>query len=965
MSTVGENRALRDQFNEIDGRLVDLGKRYNKANAQYNSSGASEDLAKELQSIKEELYSISFTSIRQENVSGDLFDPTLAKAIETKTDLAWNISKLTSSLLVTVTKDLKNKKSDEDAAKTEKESAAANTASSAVPDAEKNTTPLEEPIPEESPAIVEQPLPQPKSTTSLDPPSKNKIAEENKKRKSSARPNPLFEYADYTYGLSLHVIPPENYNKLMTIPGYQYIPSTDGGVGTVLIASGGRRNDTNFKRHPDFNEDFYFKELKFTTIVGLNSRNKNTNTIEVSFSITEPYGLTLINRFLSMANNIKANSWMQIPFLLEINFFGNTSSGEPHNKIIGQTKYIPIKIIGCKIKVTKDGGEYQISAIPFNHQAYVDSNVRTPAAFEVTAKTVKDFFSSESNKSGEAENILNVNQAVAERREALSKEAAEERKNKKPDSARLDELNKANQQLGQAAQTSSYLVGSYAAAINSFQKQLVSSKGKKLQQHPEIYSFDFDADIAKSDIVFPNKTAINKIPMPDPTSQKALAEIRSRAGIQTTGFNRSEESFGINAGTSIVDVINQVMRNSEYIRSQITDATIDVQKANDNDVQDYANKSKKDINWFKIIPIIKIKDFDLVRDTYSKEIIYSVKKYTFYNTKSSVVKKSLPDSALKEYHYIFTGENDSILDFNLDFDTMFYTVVTADKTKLEKNTTSPSPEENLSGDALKQKPETGVQDQMIKNSSIQMDIAASQGGSPDAKGQAVNDLYKTTLSGSKGDMISVTLKIIGDPEFIKQDDVFFNPINYPTKSDTIIDKNGSLLFDHSEMHVLLTFRTPMDFDSDSGLAKFDGPASTSVFSGMYRVITVENEFRSGQFIQNLNLIRMFGQDKYDTISATNKSSQTNRQPEVKTIADSKKQNNYVEADTATKNDLTFEKGQDSKYTPAKSLEKAKLPNKNSVIAQSDLEVKELMELNKNLKNSPIKDINDTATNYFE
>jgi hypothetical protein len=839
-----------------------------------------------------------------------------------------------------------------------KESAASDTAESAITDAEKNTTPLENPIPEESPDIVEQ-QPKPKPTTRLDPPSKNKIAEENKKTASNARPNPMFEYADYTYGLSLHVIPPENYNKLMTQPGYQYMPVTDAGEGTVLIASGGRRNDTNFKRHPSFNEDFYFKDLKFTTIVGLNSRSKNTNTIEAAFTIVEPYGLTLINRLLSMANNIKAKSWMQIPFLLEINFFGNTSLGEPHNKILGQTKYIPIKIIGCKIKVSKDGGEYQISAIPFNHQAYIDSNVRTPAAFEVTAKTVKDFFSSDTNKSGEAENILNVNNAVAERREAINKEATEELKNNNPNSARVDDLKKSSQQLGQAARDSSYLVGSYAAAINSFQKQLTNNNGKKLQQYSETFSFIFPDAIANSNIVFPNKTSLNKIPMPDPTSRQALAEIRSRAGIQTNGFNRTEETFGINAGTTIVDVINQVMRNSDFIRLQITDPTIDVQKVNDQEVQNYANTAEKTINWFRIVPIIKIKDFDLVRDTYSKEIIYTVEIYTFHNTKSPVAPKSLPKNALKEYHYIFTGQNESIIDFSLDFDTMFYTVVTADKTKLEKNTPSPAPEENLTGSAPKQKAETGVQDHMVKNNSIQMDMAASQGGSPDAKGQAVNDLYKTTLSDSKGDMISVRLKIIGDPEFIKQDDVFFNPLNRSSKS--IIDKNGSLSFDRGEMHALLTFRTPLDFDQTTGLAKWDGPSSTSVFSGMYRVITVENEFRSGQFTQNLDLVRMFGQEKYDTISGTNTASDTNRKQEIKTIAESKSQN----ADQDTIDELTFEKGSSNTYTPAAPLQKIKPPPASSVISQSDAEIKELMDLNNNLKNVAPTDINNSENNFFE
>jgi len=768
-------------------------------------------------------------------------------------------------------------------------------------------------------------------------------------KNTKARPNPLFDYANYTYGLSLHVVPPENYNMLMNNPNYQYTPMVDG-VGTILIASGGRRNDSNFKRHPAFNEDFYFKELKFTTIVGMTTISKNTNAISMSFTITEPYGLTFINRFLEMAQNIKAKSWMQIPFLLELNFFGNTETGEIHDKIVSQTKYIPIRITNCKIKVTKDGGEYQISAVIFNHQAFSDSNVRTPAAFAVTAKTVEEFFSSDPNKAGEANGILNVNKAVAARLEALSNEAVKEQKKKNPSEARLNEIAKSNQELGQAVQSSTYLVGSYTAAINSFQKQLVKNN-KTMQEYPEVYSFKFDEEIAKSSIVFPKKTAINMIPMPDPTSsQKALAEIRSNAGIQTIGFVRNRESFGINAGTSIVEVINQVMRNSRYIRDQITDPTIDVQKASDSDIQNYANKANKKIKWFKIIPIINIKDFDCIRDTYSKEIIYVVKTYEFHNTKSSTAPKSVPESALKEYHYIFTGKNDSILNFDLDFDTTFLIVATADKTKLEKTVTSTISEENLSGKAPRQKLDISVQDTMIKNTSLQMDLAAAQGGSYDAKGQAVNDLYRASLSESPGDMINIKLKIIGDPELIKQDDVFFNPINYPSKSSEIIDKNGSLLFDHYEIPVLLTFNTPTDFDQETGLAKLESATMPSVFSGMYRLIKVENEFKSGQFTQTLDLIRMFGQTKYDNLKNPNTPSQANRQPEATTIAEGKNK----DQESSLKNSYKIP----TRTKPSTNLlEKINQPKDengqpigNSYRIPSRTRVKEMMDLNDSLKN---------------
>jgi hypothetical protein len=74
--------------------------------------------------------------------------------------------------------------------------------------------------------------------------------------------------------------------------------------------------------------------------------------------------------------------------------------------------------------------------------------------------------------------------------------------------------------------------------------------------------------------------------------------------------------------------------------------------------------------------------------------------------------------------------------------------------------------------------------------------------------------------------------------------------------------------DNGEVYVNLTFRTPVDIDETTGLMQFKnknilGPTQTSLFSGLYRVMTITNEFRNGMFTQLLNLIRLPRQDKLD------------------------------------------------------------------------------------------------------
>ena len=674
------------------------------------------------------------------------------------------------------------------------------------------------------------------------------------------RENPLFDYANYTYGLSFHVIPIEKYNNLIK-NNVAYTNSDD----TVLVASAGRRG-ADFGRSARFNEDFYFENLKMTTVVGLNSRNKNTNAIEINFSLIEPYGFTFINRLLQVAEDVGAKNWFQIPFMLQIDFFGNDDLGGLAHPIKNQTKYIPVKLIGCKSKVTSKGSEYQLQAVPYTHTAYSETVVSTPAFFEVTAKKVEDFFSSKGS-AGQADMIMKTQKAGKERVEQINKEIEEERK-KDPKSTRIAEKEKDLNKISQDVKNTTYLVNSYTAAINSWQKQL---KENKHQEQAEYYEFVFDPEIGASEIVTPKKTQASRTPMLTLNTPGGIAAIRAQAGLPAAGTDVNTELFSINAGTSIIEVINQVMRNTKYIRDQFEDPP-------------NANAPEKPINWYKIVPVVELLEFDSKLDKYSRKITYYINKYVQHNTKFRDGPKSHPTSYSKKYSYMYTGQNKDVIDFTIDFDTMFYTAITADKSKVEKIQVQKQNEQKQEEPTTPPKPGVKVQNSVTQPVSGQADMVNP--ASTDSKAVLVNDFSKSAMSSSRGDMINVKLKIIGDPELIKQDDMFFNPANNPNPNTGMVDpKSNSIVFDAGEVFALLEFRTPTDFNQETGLAEFDQTGVTSVFSGLYKIITVENEFTHGQFTQTLDMIRLFDQPEYDTLQGSEIKTNKERQPENKTIAD--------------------------------------------------------------------------------
>jgi 3-dehydroquinate dehydratase len=150
---------------------------------------------------------------------------------------------------------------------------------------------------------------------------------------------------------------------------------------------------------------------------------------------------------------------------------------------------------------------------------------------------------------------------------------------------------------------------------------------------------------------------------------------------------------------------------------------------------------------------------------------------------------------------------------------------------------------------------------------------ASGDAHKDSTGIIVADIVQNIYSTTRGDMINVQLRIVGDPEFIKQDDLFLNPLindfvfdyssQYVSTNKDGDPKQGihSLNFDSGTVLVKLNFQTPTDMDEQTGTLKIDGKFQTGVFSGVYRVISVTSEFRQGKFEQVLQLVRLFDQEE--------------------------------------------------------------------------------------------------------
>jgi len=710
----------------------------------------------------------------------------------------------------------------------------------------------------------------------------------------SAYPNILHNYSTYTYNLSLHVISIKQYNAFSNAKT-DYTPED----GAVLIASAGRWDNTP-KRNKNFNNaDFFFEKMSFETVIGSVEYAQNSNVLSLDFTIIEPYGMTLINRLLDLAkdysvdpnNKSVQSNVLQLPYLLQIDFFGYEPDGKPQ-KIDSITKYIPIMLTGVKFKVSTTGSEYSFTAVPYNHQAFTDTNGSTPAKVQVSANSLKEFFATDKTKGEVNQTDLKTESTITNaedikkakiKRETLEKASAGLAASGAGTRTGAAEVSRAAQESNiqpvpfRDKEGNNISQKSYTEAVNLWHKV---NKEIGVCEIPDEIAFTLSNEFI--DAKFQPKELINitSLAMAEHNTEQANLAIQSGMVTNIDDKEHPVVVTTINQGTSILNVIRTAMLNSDYIHNQI----IDPSKDTDITVGKMREFLQKPLNWFHVVPSVEILGYDTINNRYAKRITYNIQHKKLYQDKNRNASQGKPITIAKDYEYIFTGKNNDILHFDLDFNSQFYVVNVANPSNMDATSAATAADLTPSQSLLDQ--EDTVKLTKAQVAAILNDINAN--GVPElkpkvhlvsslptnsitrgGKAEMAKQLDRNILSTIAGDMVSVSLRIIGDPDFIKQDDVFYGIKDITEQTYTniankrVTDKrrtpNKSIATDSEDLFVRLVFKTAVDY-GDNGLAvpvSIDSSAknryASSIFSGLYKITTVKNYFSNGKFEQELNL----------------------------------------------------------------------------------------------------------------
>lgn len=653
--------------------------------------------------------------------------------------------------------------------------------------------------------------------------------------------NPIEPFANINVLWTLACLTPKQFNDPRS---YRNSPAD---LQNIVFSSGGRFDS---QRVGTFfgTPEYYINNFVMTNIIGASEKTGNSNAVKFTFDVIEPHSMGLLLQ--SMQNSaVKAgyiNYLDNAPFVLRMDIQGWDPNGV-EIKVV-KPKYFVMKLTSTKFTVNEGGSVYKVEGIPYNHLAFSDSINTTFSDVKLFADTTGNVFSIlAGNGEGSLVTFLNNNEKKLKKEKKIK--VCDEYAIQFPilstdfvsSAGKAPKLEKATIDPNQQEQI--------AAARNRLKAIIANSSGTATTD-----SLNDKNDIAAASLGFDQLRGGN------PLFKRADDQYDEKTGvIKRDGMTISpkQRAFQFGQGQSLTAIINQIILSSDYAARAIDPKFLTPQGY---------------IKWFKLDPQVELLEFDDDIGDYAKKITWRVVPYyvhqsIFSNSSAAPVGYAeLMKSVVKEYQYIYTGQNVDILNFNIEINNLFYTGANP---KPENEAGKTSNQDQKSGEVRNPKTQAG-KGQAPETKGAQAGRAraaprdpkllkAFKGGSDDktVEQNVAENFQEVFISGSSADMVSLTLEILGDPYWLVDTGFSNYFVGAPSPTSQITD-DGTMNYESGNVYVYLTFRTPADVNPVTGLYDFSIAGKESPFGGIYRVNMCENTFADGMWKQKLKLLRMPG-----------------------------------------------------------------------------------------------------------
>jgi len=612
----------------------------------------------------------------------------------------------------------------------------------------------------------------------------------------STAENRLAKYNSYTYEIAFYMLTVDQYRGLISGTN----KSTAG--MSAIVKSGGMAQD----RNPNFPLDLFIDDVEIEHLLPQLMGQSGQNTT-INFKIIEPYGFTFIQNLKAASEQLnKTSNWIQQHYLLTIKWYGYDQSGERIADSEEFTKFIPMRLTNITTTANTGSPIYEVSGLSAGYEGQGQMRATIPFNIELSGQTLEELFNGGvefADGPGFGDIAMEAADIALSGGRQIEMERIKRKKQK---------------------DTAPSLKRGLIPHLNKLHKDLVK-KGK--QEFNDAFKVTFDrlSKMGEQKVILPGKTKKERTPMNEKSERDLL---------NLGGFNKDGTTFTVNAGMQLTMFLSLMIQNSEYITKQQT-AIID--PVDSTTVKQEGNPV---LSWFNIDSRVTPQKFDNRRNTFAYAMEYICQPRKVYDTRSPFFNKAEFQGTHKTYRYWFTGENTEVIDYELNFNALYFNTFGIDDVPEPNKLGASGGSSSLQPYALQAEGEGASQ--------------GSQGDAGDPAARAAGVLY------SPVDYAKVSLEVFGDPDWIPQGGVFYRPGQDFT---AFYPQDGSINYHAMEALFSIGFRRIVDYDENTGEAstlsaglKTAAQESVSGEDLIYRAIKATSVFSKGKFTQEIEGLLM-------------------------------------------------------------------------------------------------------------
>ena len=643
--------------------------------------------------------------------------------------------------------------------------------------------------------------------------------------------NILEQFASYVPLWTMACLTPQQFNDPRT---YRGNPTA---LKNIVFASAGRF-DAQRVATSNGTPEYFVDNFAMDSMLGGSQHSGWTNVTAFTFEVFEPYSMGLFLQSLQVAavNSGYPTYLNDCPYLLKLEFLGFKDDGSVFAGTEMLAKYFTIKITEVSFSVNEGGSKYTVKAAPFHHTGFSDVVSTLPTDIMVTGEQVNEVL-----VSGEQSLCVALN------------------------TQQLQMVNEGQQQYPDLFEVVFPVDFSDPIGLNPGQnievlKSMADPKQQVKQRIPpsqrNVLATNFgDGAIGAASMGFGPASGGNYLFKLDGDVRD---EATGRIKRDFLTIDPKQRGFTFTQGQKISTIIERIVQSSKYCVDNIKPENI------------------KDgmVSWYRIDVQIQLLEYDPKRNVRAKKYVYRVVPY-----KTSIDKIKNPAAATpgeaklqriiaKRYDYLYTGQNNDIIKFDLNFNGMFFTG--ALPRPPQQNQTVVNPDTNAAADDKKVAATVQSGSNPVGVASVNgapsvkpdKDINTQSASGDKTVEQMVVDTFNKAFQYSSSDMVNVELEIIGDPYYLSDSGINSNHFTAPGPSD-MINSDGSMNWEGSQIFVYITWRNPIEPNlgttGKGGLFNFPNGGGVTPFSGIYHVSQVNHKFSDGKFTQTLKLQRQHGQ----------------------------------------------------------------------------------------------------------